>query len=59
MTRAQSAKKIKKSKILISCRVYPKNKKEIETQLNLLIYDAFDIFVVKKAQPLPLIRYVR
>ena len=30
MTRAQSAKKIKKSKILISCRVYPKNKKEIE-----------------------------
>ena len=56
MTRAQSAKKIKKSKILISCHVYPKNKKEIETQLNLLIYDAFDIFVVRKAQPPPLIR---
>ena len=35
------------------------NKKEIETQLNLLVYDAFDIFVVRKAQPRPLIRYVR
>jgi hypothetical protein len=33
MTRAQSAKKNKKSKILISCRVYSKNQKKLKTQI--------------------------